>query len=73
MDQFRNKMVDPHPPTTPNPGYVPPDTGTFYLGSGGFGGTGAVGGAAGMTSGAAGTAGGGRDAVSGAAGEGGAL
>ena len=49
-----NKMLYPHAPTTPaDPSYTPPRTvpGTFYLGSGGFGGSDAQGGAAGNSSG----------------------
>jgi len=77
MEEFRNKMVLPHLPTTPNPSYTPPDPAVFYFGSGGFGGTGAAGGAAATSSGGSGT-GGAPDLVAGAhsipeAGQGGVL
>ncbi|HKO47868.1 MAG TPA: hypothetical protein VJV79_09095 [Polyangiaceae bacterium] len=59
LDQFNNRLFDPHATTTPNPSFIPPPS--FYLGGGGIGGGDPVltaGGASGAGAGGAGGTGG---------------
>jgi len=76
LPAFKNRLVEPHPTTTPNPSFVPPDS--FYLGNGGIGGkapvasTGGGGGGGTNASGEGGANGSGEGGPNGSGGEGGA-